>query len=86
MSNIRSISDMRSCSDILHNVNIHPSAFLTEPDSHESIVTEKSNMKKTDAALKLMAELAKGKKSGEEKGWLSSSDVKAHFRTKANET
>lgn len=31
-------------------------------------------------------ELMKGKKSGEEKGWLSSSDVKAHFRTKANET
>jgi hypothetical protein len=33
-----------------------------------------------------MAELARGKKSGEEKGWLSSSDVKAHFQTKANET
>ena len=33
----------------------------------------------------LMGELAKGKKSGEEKGWLSSSDVRAHFRAKANE-
>jgi hypothetical protein len=32
-----------------------------------------------------MGELAKGKKSGEEKGWLSSSDVRAHFRAKANE-
>ncbi len=40
---------------------------------------------KTRATLKLMGELAKGKKSGEEKGWLSSSDVRAHFRAKANE-
>lgn len=28
----------------------------------------------------LMNELAKGRKSGEEKGWLSSDDVRAHFR------
>ena len=40
---------------------------------------------KTRATLKLADELAKGKKSGEEKGWLSSSDVRAHFRAKENE-
>lgn len=34
---------------------------------------------KTRATLKLMNELAKGKKSEEEKGWLSSSDVRTHF-------
>ena len=30
-----------------------------------------------------MNEIAKGKKLGEEKGWLSSTDVRAHFREKA---
>ena len=40
---------------------------------------------KTKATLKLIGELAKGKKSGEEKGWLSSSDMRAHFRAKSNE-
>ena len=36
------------------------------------------------ATLKLMDELAKGKKSGEEKRWLSPENVKAHFRAKRN--
>lgn len=40
---------------------------------------------KMRATLRLMGELAKGKKSGEEKGWLTSSDVRTHFRAKANE-
>jgi hypothetical protein len=39
---------------------------------------------KAAATLKLMDELAKGKKSGEENGWISSYDVKAYFKTKAD--
>lgn len=33
----------------------------------------------------LMSELIKGRKSGEEKGWLSHEDVKAHFEGKNDE-
>ena len=40
---------------------------------------------KTQATLYLLNDLTKGKKSGEEKGWVSSTDVRAHFRAKANE-
>ena len=36
------------------------------------------------ATLTLMNELAIGRKSGEEKGWLSSDDVRAHFKAKRN--
>jgi hypothetical protein len=32
-----------------------------------------------------MSELAKGKRSGEEKRWLSSADVRAYFREKEHE-
>ena len=39
-------------------------------------------MLKTQATIKLMSELIKGRKSGEEKGWLSYEDVKAHFEGK----
>ena len=36
---------------------------------------------KTMAALKLMNELSRGRRSGEEKGWLSAEEVKSHFRS-----
>ena len=40
---------------------------------------------KTQATIKLMGELAKGRKSGEENGWLSHEAVKTHFRENINE-
>lgn len=40
---------------------------------------------RASAALKLMNELAKGKRFGEEKGWHIASEIRAHFREKVNE-
>lgn len=36
------------------------------------------------AQLCLMCELAEGRRSGEEDGWISSDDVRNHFKTRAN--
>lgn len=40
---------------------------------------------RTQATLALLNELEKGRKSGAEKGWLSSEAVREHFRNKAHE-
>lgn len=48
-------------------------------------IRDASNQAKQKASLQLLNELDKGRQSGEEKGWLSSSDVRAYFREKANE-
>lgn len=37
------------------------------------------------AAMHLMDELSKGRKSGEEEGWLTWEDLRKHFRSKAND-
>ena len=42
------------------------------------------DFEKMQATIALMNELARGKNSGEEKGWLSADDVKAHFKMRAN--
>ena len=42
-------------------------------------IPEQENYEKTKAALRLMCCLNEGKKSGEEKGWLSDDDVRTHF-------
>ena len=60
MPNIKPISDLRNYSDVLHDVAVDAPVFLT-----------KNGRGKTQATLRLMNELAKGRKSGEEKGWLT---------------
>ncbi|MFV0441815.1 MAG: hypothetical protein ACK5LV_11075 [Lachnospirales bacterium] len=45
-------------------------------------IQEPEDYEKTKAALKLMCELVKGRKSGEENGWISDGDVRAHFGAK----
>ena len=52
--------------------------------THVCISQSKKNNEKTEAALRLMCELEKGKKSGEEKGWLTGEEVRKHFRAKVD--
>ena len=85
MLNIKPISDLRNYSDVLRDVSVGAPVFLTKNGRGRYAIIDIQDYEKTRATLKLMDELAKGKKSGEEKGWLTSSDVRAHFRARANE-
>ena len=85
MPNIKPISDLRNYSEVLRDVAVGSPVFLTKNDRGRYAIVDIQDYEKTKATLQLMNELAKGKKSGEENGWLSSADVRAHFRAKANE-
>ena len=65
MPNIKPISDLRNYSDVLHDVAVDAPVFLTK-NGHG-----RYDFEQTQATLRLMNELAKGRKSGEEKGWLT---------------
>ena len=83
MPNIKSISGLRNYSEVLRDIAMGAPEFLTKNGrGRYAIVDIHETTKKTQAVLQLMNEIAKGKKSGEEKGWLSSADVRAHFREK----
>lgn len=87
MPNIKPISDLRNYSAVLNDVAVGSPVYLTKNGRGcYAIVdiSEQEDYEKTKAALRLMCELDKGRKSGEEKGWLSGDDVRAHFRSKAN--
>ncbi len=85
MPNIKPISDLRNYSDVLRDVAIGSPVFLTKNGRGRYAIIDIQEYEKTKATLALMNELAKGKKSGEENGWLSSDDVKAHFQKRAHE-
>lgn len=87
MPNIKPISDLRNYSAVLQDVAVGSPVYLTKNGRGcYAIVdiSEQEEYEKTKAALRLMCELEKGRKSGEENGWLSDSDVRAHFRAKSD--
>mgnify|MGYP002673184180 FL=1 len=85
MPNIIPISDLRNYSSVLDNVAVGSPVYLTKNGRgcYAIIdISEQEEYEKTRASLRLMCELEKGKRSGEEQGWIDSSDVRKHFREK----
>ena len=53
-------------------------------DEQEEQIEEAEKDEGMEAQLRLMCEVAEGRRSGEEEGWISSEDVRNHFRARAN--
>ncbi len=79
MPNIKPISDLRNYSDVLQDVAVGAPVFLTKNGRGKYAIMDLYDYEKTQATVRLMNELAKGRKSGEESGWHSIEDVEAHF-------
>lgn len=71
MPNIKPISDLRNYSEVLHDVAAGAPVFLTKNGRGRYAILDIQDYERTQAALRLMNELAKGRQAGEEKGWLS---------------
>lgn len=85
MPNIKPISDLRNYSEVLHDVAIGAPVFLTKNGRGRYAILDMQDYEKIQATLRLMSELAKGRKSGETEGWLSQEQMREHFRARANE-
>lgn len=83
--NIKPISDLRNYSEVLHDVAVGAPVFLTKNGRERYAIVDMQDYEKTQATIRLMNELAKGRHSGETEGWLTTDDMRAHFRAKANE-
>ena len=84
MPNIKPISDLRNYSDVLRDVTVDSPVFLTKNGRGRYAIIDIQDYEEMKATLTLMNELAIGRKAGEEKGGLSSDDVRAHFKAKRN--
>ena len=85
MPNIKPISDLRNYSEVLRDVSVGAPVFLTKNGRGRYAILDIQDYERASTALKLMNELAKGKRFGEEKGWHIASEIRAHFREKVNE-
>jgi prevent-host-death family protein len=85
MPNIKPVSDLRNYNEVLRDVAVGDPVFLTKNGRGRYAIVDMAEYEKTQATIKLMSELARGRKSGEEQGWHSHEDVRARFKEKINE-
>ena len=82
MPNIKPISDLRNYGEVLRDVDVGAPVFLTKNGRGKYAILDMRDYEKTQAANRLMSELAKGQRSGEKKGWVPAEDVRARFHDK----
>lgn len=77
MPNIKPVSDLRDYSKVLKDVSAGKPVFLTKDGHCRYAILDIQAYKKTQATFRLMNELAKGRKSGDEKGWHTLDEIEA---------
>ena len=81
MPNIKPISDLRNYSEVLRDVAVGAPVFLTKNGRGRYAIVDMQDYEKTQATLRLMNELAKGRRSGETEGWLTLEEVEVYTPT-----
>ena len=71
MPNIKPISDLRNYTEVLQDVSVGAPVFLTKNGRGKYAILDIHDYDRIQATIQLMNELAKGRKSGEKKGWLT---------------
>jgi len=77
MPSIKPVSDLRNYSEVLRDIKIGNPVFLTKNGRGKYVLLDMEDYEKTDASLKLLAELSKGRKVGEEQGWEAIEKIEA---------
>ncbi len=85
MPNIKPISDLRNYAEVLRDVDEGSPVFLIKNGRGKYAIVDMRDYEKTLASLRLMNELAKGRRSGETEGYLTPEEMRAHFRAKSHE-
>lgn len=65
------MSDLQNDNNVLNDVTVGAPVFLTKNGRGKYAILDMKDFEKTQATIHLISELAKGRKSGEEKGWLA---------------
>ena len=71
MPNIKPISDLRNYSELLKEVTSGAPVFLTKNGRGKYAIIDIQDYEKSQAKIQLLNELAKGRKPGEDEGWIS---------------
>ncbi|MDR2467630.1 MAG: type II toxin-antitoxin system Phd/YefM family antitoxin [Spirochaetaceae bacterium] len=74
---IKPVSDLRNYTVVLQDIAAGNPVFLTKNGRGKYVMLAMEDYEKTEASIKLMSELVKGRKAGEEQGWETIEDIEA---------
>jgi prevent-host-death family protein len=77
MPSIKPVSDLRNYTEVLRDISVGSPVFLTKNGRGKYVLLDMEDYEKTQASIKLMAELAKGRNAGEMQGWKTIESVEA---------
>ncbi|HBG35886.1 MAG TPA: type II toxin-antitoxin system prevent-host-death family antitoxin [Treponemataceae bacterium] len=75
MANIKPVSDLRSYNIVLKDVAVGEPVFLTKNGRGKYALMDIEDYRKTQATLKLFADLAKGEVVAEQGGWIKLEEI-----------
>ena len=79
MPNIKPISELRNYGELLRDVTVGSPVFLTKNGHGKYAIMDMYDYEKMQTTLQLMNEIAKGRKSGDEKGWIDIEEAEARL-------
>lgn len=79
MPNIKPVSDLSNYTEVLRDVAMGEPVFLTQNGRGKYVILDMADYEKMQAALRLMSELAMGRKSGDAEDWLTLEAVEEHL-------
>lgn len=79
MPNIKPISDLRNYTEVLRDVEEGAPVFLTKNGRGRYAIVDIHDYEKAQATIRLMNEIAKGRRSGETEGWLTLETVEKNL-------
>lgn len=82
MPNIKPISDLRSYTSVLDEVTEGSPVFLTKNGRGRYAILDISDYQRYEAEATLLAQLERGRRSAEERGTLSTEQVRARFASR----
>ena len=77
--NTQPISDLRNYPEVLPDVAVGEPVFLTKNGRGRYALLDIRDYEKMQATIRLMNDLAKGRRSGETEGWLTLEEVEEHL-------
>ena len=75
MPSIKPVSDLRNYNEVLKIVDTGQPVFLTKNGRGLYVVVDIRGYEKMQATIRLMADLAVGEQSAQEKGWRTADEV-----------
>ena len=73
---IKPVSDLRNYAEVLKDISSGSPVYLTKNGRSRYVILDMEDYERKEAVIKLMAELEKGRISGEKEGWQPLEEVR----------